>query len=39
MWLYFIEHCLDTCYYFVVASFLKFSNFRRWICYWEDGRS
>jgi Leucine-rich repeat (LRR) protein len=29
MWLYFIEHCLDTCYYFVVASFLKFSNFRR----------
>jgi hypothetical protein len=31
--LYFIEGCIDTCYYFVVASFRKFSNFRRWICY------
>jgi Leucine-rich repeat (LRR) protein len=28
-WLYFIEYCIDTCYYFVVASFRKFSNFRR----------
>nr|XP_034929571.1 receptor-like protein 1 [Populus alba] len=28
-WLYFIEDCIDTCYYFVVASFQKFSNFRR----------
>jgi len=28
-WLYFIEDCIDTCYYFVVASFCKFSNFRR----------
>jgi len=28
-WLFFIEDCIDTCYYFVVASFLKFSNFRR----------
>jgi hypothetical protein len=28
-WLYFIEDCIDTCYYFVVASFHKFSNFRR----------
>jgi len=28
-WLYFIEDCIDTCYYFVVASFRKFSNFRR----------
>ncbi|KAI5593606.1 hypothetical protein BDE02_03G024900 [Populus trichocarpa] len=28
-WLYFIEDCMDTCYYFVVASFRKFSNFRR----------
>ncbi|KAI5560275.1 hypothetical protein BDE02_16G036700 [Populus trichocarpa] len=28
-WLYFIEGCIDTCYYFVVASFRKFSNFRR----------
>nr|XP_034908160.1 receptor-like protein 15 [Populus alba] len=27
--LYFIEDCIDTCYYFVVASFRKFSNFRR----------
>ncbi|KAG6780319.1 hypothetical protein POTOM_013173 [Populus tomentosa] len=27
-WLYFIEDCIDTCYYFVVASFRKFSNFR-----------
>ncbi|XP_011009765.1 PREDICTED: LRR receptor-like serine/threonine-protein kinase GSO1 isoform X4 [Populus euphratica] len=23
-WLYFIEDCIDTCYYFVVASFRKF---------------
>jgi hypothetical protein len=37
--LYFIEDCIDTCYYFVVASFHKFSNFRRWICYWGDGLS
>jgi Leucine-rich repeat (LRR) protein len=29
MWLYFIEDCIDTCYYFMVASFRKFSNFRR----------
>jgi Leucine-rich repeat (LRR) protein len=28
-WLYFIEDCIDTCYYFVVASFRKFSDFRR----------
>ncbi|KAI5560272.1 hypothetical protein BDE02_16G036600 [Populus trichocarpa] len=28
-WLYFIEDCIDTCYYFVVASFRKFSSFRR----------
>ncbi|XP_073261981.1 LOW QUALITY PROTEIN: uncharacterized protein [Populus alba] len=28
-WLYFIEDCIDACYYFVVASFRKFSNFRR----------
>jgi len=28
-WLYFIEDCIDTCYYFVVASFCKFSNFIR----------
>nr|XP_034897862.1 receptor-like protein 15 [Populus alba] len=28
-WLYFIEDCIDTCYYFAVASFRKFSNFRR----------
>jgi len=28
-WLYFIEDCIDTCYYFVVASFHKFSNFTR----------
>jgi len=28
-WLYFIEDCIDTCYYFMVASFRKFSNFRR----------
>ncbi|XP_061980429.1 cuscuta receptor 1-like isoform X2 [Populus nigra] len=28
-WLYFIEDCIDTCYYFVVASFRKFSYFRR----------
>ncbi|KAG6782040.1 hypothetical protein POTOM_011427 [Populus tomentosa] len=28
-WLYFIEDCIDTCYYFVVASFHNFSNFRR----------
>jgi hypothetical protein len=28
-WLYFIEDCIDTCYFFVVASFHKFSNFRR----------
>jgi hypothetical protein len=28
-WLYFIEDCIDTCYYFVVASFRKFSNFIR----------
>jgi len=27
-WLFFIEDCIDTCYYFVVASFRKFSNFR-----------
>jgi hypothetical protein len=27
-WLYFIEDYIDTCYYFVVASFRKFSNFR-----------
>ncbi|XP_034929564.2 cuscuta receptor 1-like [Populus alba] len=27
-WLYFIEDFIDTCYYFVVASFRKFSNFR-----------
>ncbi|KAI5593576.1 hypothetical protein BDE02_03G023000 [Populus trichocarpa] len=26
-WLYFIEDCIDTCYYFMVASFHKFSNF------------
>jgi hypothetical protein len=38
-WLYFIEDCMDTCYYFVVASFRKFSNFRRRICYGGDGRS
>jgi hypothetical protein len=29
MWLCFIEDCIDTCYYFVVASFRKSSNFRR----------
>uniref|UniRef100_A0A3N7EL87 Leucine-rich repeat-containing N-terminal plant-type domain-containing protein n=1 Tax=Populus trichocarpa TaxID=3694 RepID=A0A3N7EL87_POPTR len=30
MWLYFIEDCIDICYYFVVASFRKSSNnFRR----------
>ncbi|KAI5593698.1 hypothetical protein BDE02_03G029600 [Populus trichocarpa] len=29
MWLYFIEDCIDTCYYFVVASFRKSFNFRR----------
>ncbi|KAG6736956.1 hypothetical protein POTOM_060096 [Populus tomentosa] len=28
-WLYFIEDCIDTCYYFAVASFRKFSNLRR----------
>nr|XP_034929567.1 receptor-like protein 15 [Populus alba] len=28
-WLYFIEECIDTCYYFVVASFHKSSNFTR----------
>ncbi|XP_011044904.1 PREDICTED: LRR receptor-like serine/threonine-protein kinase GSO2 [Populus euphratica] len=28
-WLFFIEDCIDTCYYFVVDSFRKFSNFRR----------
>jgi len=28
-WLYFIEDCIDTYYYFVVASFRKFSSFRR----------
>jgi len=28
-WLYFIEDCIDRCYYFVLASFCKFSNFRR----------
>ncbi|KAI5593559.1 hypothetical protein BDE02_03G021700 [Populus trichocarpa] len=28
-WLYFIEDCIDTCYYFMVASFRKFSKFRR----------
>ncbi|XP_034900305.2 cuscuta receptor 1-like [Populus alba] len=28
-WLCIIEDCIDTCYYFVVASFRKFSNFRR----------
>jgi hypothetical protein len=28
-WLSFIENCIDTCYYFVVASFRKFSNFIR----------
>ena len=28
-WFYFIEDCIDTCYYFVVASFRKFSNFKR----------
>ncbi|XP_061980426.1 cuscuta receptor 1-like isoform X2 [Populus nigra] len=27
-WLFFIEDCIDTYYYFVVASFCKFSNFR-----------
>uniref|UniRef100_A0A2K2B0J8 Leucine-rich repeat-containing N-terminal plant-type domain-containing protein n=1 Tax=Populus trichocarpa TaxID=3694 RepID=A0A2K2B0J8_POPTR len=27
-WLFFIEDCIDTCYYFGVASFHKFSNFR-----------
>jgi Leucine-rich repeat (LRR) protein len=26
-WLYFIEDCIDTCYYVMVASFHKFSNF------------
>ena len=28
-WFYFIEDCIDTCYYFVLSSFCKFSNFRR----------
>jgi hypothetical protein len=28
-WSYFIEDCINTCYYFVVASFRKFSNVRR----------
>jgi hypothetical protein len=28
-WLYFIENCMDSCDYYVVASFRKFSNFRR----------
>ncbi|KAI5593692.1 hypothetical protein BDE02_03G029100 [Populus trichocarpa] len=28
-WSYFIEDCIDTCYYIVVASFRKFSNLRR----------
>jgi hypothetical protein len=28
-WFYFIENCIDSCNYFVVASFRKFSNFRR----------
>jgi len=28
-WLYFIKDCIDRCYYFVVASFRRFSNFRR----------
>jgi len=28
-WLYFIEDCIDTYYYFVVATFRKFSSFRR----------
>ncbi|KAI5593536.1 hypothetical protein BDE02_03G020300 [Populus trichocarpa] len=28
-WSYFIEDCINTCYYFVVASFCKFSNVRR----------
>ncbi|KAG6737180.1 hypothetical protein POTOM_059781 [Populus tomentosa] len=28
-WLYFIEDCINTYYYFVVASFRNFSNFRR----------
>jgi hypothetical protein len=30
-WFYFIEDCIDTCYYFVLSSFCKFSNFRRWL--------
>ena len=28
-WFYFIENCIYSCNYFVVASFCKFSNFRR----------
>jgi len=28
-WSYFIEDCIHTCYYFVVASFRKLSNLRR----------
>jgi hypothetical protein len=28
-WFYFIEDCIDTCNYFMVASFRKFSNFIR----------
>jgi hypothetical protein len=28
-WFYFIEDCIDTCYYSMVASFCKFSNFIR----------
>ena len=29
MWFYFIENCIDSCNYFVVANFRKFSNFKR----------
>ena len=28
-WFHFIEDCIDTCYYFLVINFRKFSNFRR----------
>jgi len=41
-WFYFIEDCIDTCNYFMVASFRKFSNFIRWICFdccWEGSSS
>jgi hypothetical protein len=28
-WFNFIDYCIDTCFNFLLASFCKFSNFRR----------